>query len=526
MGISRNFSKKINIKPNGSFFIDVPITEPLSNVIYNDTLDGNKIVVFDAITDDCEYDDEPLNMLIFLERISKLRLKFVNQEYSELSGKIDLTFDFDDDVDADEPVRLNLGFESTNIVGMGEMILESEIENNYYINTISPIFVNYFRTEPDLDSADYLLNEYGVHELVEDKCVRTVTKNNSLPNDADAVFTDWGYQFARFAISFSKIYFEYEFGRGKAPRAGDFVIFQLGGMMMNVSSVQPIYGANRCLIGYLVSLAYNAINKSVENIEQLSDYAETSESFFNSKNMDEMKDATNSTYNLSKYVHDDYNRSVLESNVKVIEEADFKYYSIFNQYEAIKSSITYKGFVDITKPFAISFSIKNCENDSLFMIGKDMYVGVLDKMIYVNSIGIPMLISDIEIDPEEWTDVLITINPIKNTRSIVVYNNGVRTNPCSTKYAEEKNCSEDKEGDISSVVNVISTKSSIRRIRFWKNIIPLEYEKRVILAEIVEKPSSAYIIDNCEHITLARVASRPSNMELWKDFTKNKTDIN
>lgn len=516
------FENSIEIKANSNSFLDIPIIgNNASNLVYSDDINFMKNVFYSGTFNGEEIINEPIRTLIFKEKVEKLRIIIFNLNDWLIKGNIKINYS--SEVFSKAPNRINgIDYSNKDLISLGQSVHQSEVENNYYINVMSPITVKYFKTEPDMSSADYMLNEYGVREMVGMECINIITKDNSLPQDEQAVYTEWGYTSSRFNVAIAQTYFEEKFGKGKQPRTGDFLIFMIGGMMMSVSSVQNIYGANRCLVGWNLSLVHHAINSSTVGTDDIEQYAHTAESWFNGKNKDNITDAMNSTYNVADYLHNDYNRSMLLSDVHIEESKLFNYYVIRNQYREGLSAITYRGEINTTKNFSVSFSIMSTEDDDIFMIGNNISIGVLGGRIYVKDEG-QIFTSNTELKDNEWNTVLISFNRNQNTNRITLYNDSKVERQCEASSVLPNECVFKEDN---AIMNVIASNSTIRRIRCWKDMIPVEYEARVILNEIVEKPSSAYVIDNCEPVLQTRKHNRPSNVDLWKDFLKNKTDIN
>lgn len=515
----KNKEEIINIEANGKIYKTFKFDKPASNIEYSDNISIDVKILYSATTSDGYVTDEPIRNLYFSKPITELKIFMINVTNEPISGIISIAYEQDDVDKGSISLYESTSFNYDDILEFGNLVSQEELNNNYFINKNSPVQVKYFRVKPDLDSTDNMLNEYGIKGLSDEKCMSVLSKNNSLPQDEKAVYTEWGYQYTSFAVNIAKLYFEELFGKNESPVKDDFLIFLMGGMMMTVGGVQKVFGANRCLLGWSLSLVHHAINSSVQGTESLDLYAENSENMFRNMKAIDGKDATNQEYNLSSLVHHDYSRSMLSNMAKVIEDDNMNYYSIGNNPEEI-AVVTYKRGIVLNESFALSFYHKSdLEDDIIFRIRDILEIGIASSKVYVTWMGVTYLYK-VDPDPDEWYVYLANINKSENKIDLISYKISDRSRHSEKHVIEPCSISED------GILSIFSGNSNISRIRAWKKPLPVEFEGRLLFNKIVEKPSSAYVIDNCEVILNSRTHARPDNMERWKDFEENRKPIN
>lgn len=518
---------EVDIKPLGSDYFPVKLNGVSKEIEYSDSIVGDKVVFFSAHTKNGYITDEPIRNLYFQEEVDDLKIVIFNRANERLTGNITLEYLFREEK---EKIILpsdfiDISFDNNDVVEMGITVFNEEVRNSYSFNKISPVQVKYYRTEPDRKSADYLLNEYGIKELVEIKCCNLMTPKNTLPQDMEAMYTEWGYQYASFVASVSALYFEEIFGKGVKPRKDDFVVFMKRGIFMTITSVTPVYGGNDCIVGYRLALSHNPINGSVQGTESLEQFADTSEKFFRDLALKDGKDATNEEFNLPSYIHYDFNRKVVTTDVTIVEVEDkWNYYSPVKVERDVENPVvSYNHKVVTNKNFAVSLYYKTVEtstDDIIFKINDFIEFGIASSIPYVSYYGNNMVLHNVALDISEWHIFLLNFN-LEEGKLDFIFNN-LDTEKRTSKKHELPNVVFKETGDF----DIYSHNSNVGRIRVWKNVLPIQFEDRILFSKVVEKPSSAYIIDDCNIILNSRTHARPDNMEMWKDFEKNRGKIN
>lgn len=528
--IKKKISGKIDVKAKSRNYYPIKDIISGNEIEYSDDIQDHRIVLFSANTSNGYLTDEPIRNLFFQEDVSDLKITIFNESFDIIKGNFTLEFKQNEEKnEVAVPIDfINTNFSIDDVMEMGKSVYLEEQNNNYFFNKISPVSVKYYRVEPDRKSTDYTLNEYGIKEVVDTKCCNLMTPKNSLPQDEEALYTEWGYQYASFVVSVSSLYFEEIFGKGVVPRKDDFVVFMVGGIFMTVNSVTKKYGGNRCVIGYNMELSHNNVNGSIQGTDNLEMFADNSEKFFREFGMKDGKDSTNEEFNLANYIHHDFNRKLLTNEVKVVDGvADWNYYSpIITDDSVDHPVVSYKNKITTNKNFAVSFYSKLLNEDGddvVFTIGDEMEFGFASGIPYFVFYGETTTFGNLISTTNgsvDWNIYLININLQEGKIDFVVYNpeNEIRK---SLKLEIQQNVFQETND-----LNISIKNSDIGKIRAWKNVLPIEYEKRILFSKIVEKPSSAYIIDDCSIILNSRTHARPDNMERSKDFDKNRGKIN
>ena len=107
-------------------------------------------------------------------------------------------------------------------------------ERAYYTNQLYGHQVVYFRTLPELDSADYVFKEWTLYKNVDRKCIKVMVPKNAFPSNAPK-YTDFGMDFQLpFEIHLDHRYFQSIFGAGSEPRKRDFLYFPLINRMFEI----------------------------------------------------------------------------------------------------------------------------------------------------------------------------------------------------------------------------------------------------------------------------------------------------
>ena len=107
-------------------------------------------------------------------------------------------------------------------------------ELSYYTNQLYGHQVVYFRTLPELDSADYVFKEWTLYKNVDRKCIKVLVPKNAFPSNAPK-YTEFGMDFQLpFEIHLDHRYFQSIFGANSEPRKRDFLYFPLINRMFEI----------------------------------------------------------------------------------------------------------------------------------------------------------------------------------------------------------------------------------------------------------------------------------------------------
>ena len=277
-------------------------------------------------------------------------------------------------------------------------------------------------------------------------------------------------------------------------------------------------------------MTHGNLNSSVKGVESLESFANNSEQFFRNMGLIDGKNATNSEKNLSALIHHDFNRSMVLDSVNIIENEDWNYYSMYNSVSEIIPVVQYKNPIKVNKNFSVSLYYRrstsmmsdiNDIDDTIFTIDSNISLGIASDIPYLTYYEQTYYFDSLsDIPADEWTILLINFNIQEKKVDLIAYNYLTKSRKSQKHPLPDIVCKEDGEFSITSY------NSDLGRIRVWGNVIPVEYENRILFSAVVEKPSSTYIIDDCNVILNSRTHARPDNMERWKDFDEHRRKIN
>lgn len=331
--------------------------------------------------------DSNLQSYVNIAEDFELRFKFtVSQKYDELPIKIkSLTVTYEEKEVVTEVVERRGGIDVIENVSFDVIPLERELAHlqgqlNKWANKSSPIEVLYFHVEPDMRSADVILNEYSLYDLVNKNgtCIRVVAPDNLIPDPSSHEYNEWGIQFDKFAIHIDKVYFEEIFGKGSKPRDEDFMLFKKVNRLYRVESNYLETGIGYDTTYWVLNLAKYDYNTSVamddETKELVTDKLSIHEERFKEEIAMEFEDATNNQQTTLKSISKDPLREeineamiISESGVTNNGSLLMKHWYDFTEIEADEEAIRYKKSIQLEDIGSIShtcwFKIPTREDD-------------------------------------------------------------------------------------------------------------------------------------------------------------------
>jgi hypothetical protein len=172
-------------------------------------------------------------------------------------------------------------------------ISEREVKLNKSINKSRGILVNYYRTLPDLDSKDVILNEYSIKGVVECKKINVVVEvfPDQIPN-----YDEYGINVEKFEAFIDYHYFKDIFGDDAKPRIEDRIYFSLSNILYYVHSAYLLNGIREKNFTWMLSLlkhtedADMVVNPLYEKIKEMT---VTKEDLFGEEILEEMTNAKN-----------------------------------------------------------------------------------------------------------------------------------------------------------------------------------------------------------------------------------------
>lgn len=129
------------------------------------------------------------------------------------------------------------------------------------VNNVFGHEVEYYKTNPVLNSRDVILGEYSVHNIEQKKCIKVLIPDNALPTHEAAYNAQYGLGLQDlFEIHIVRADFENAFGVGERPRTEDYIYFTM---------LKKIYDVNAVVIA-----DENALNTSTYYKVNLKEHSE------------------------------------------------------------------------------------------------------------------------------------------------------------------------------------------------------------------------------------------------------------
>ena len=417
---------------------------------------------------------------------------------------------------------------------MSHQMVQLESDLNYYLNQASSIIVDYWYTNPDLNSQDTFLKEYSLHNVVAHKPLRCVVKDNQVPEPRHE-FNQWGIEFEKLEVYFEKIYFEEIFGIDAKPRANDYIYFHELNRMYYISDCYLQHGIAERGTYYICSIKKFENNTTVEKEESDLDFLKNNLNIddYSEDDYEEMIDMTNDQQNMEKEIIVDVVRQYTDVELKPVHDvlynngndASMYYYPMnFKTKDQSNVAVRYNSTVTMTEHSGSSFMfwIKVDSIDVSFKLLKlydkdnntEFIVEYGNRKLYLR----PNLLSTLEFSlpvklvPEEWTCVVLSINNEFNYWSVYSYVRRPQADKttalqCITKreakltYTDESSQLNKSKFCVTlnqATIELLAGNYSIRMIRMSNSVISPEYHSYVMGSKNVSKPSQFLVIDDCE----------------------------
>lgn len=338
-GINKTLTK---LGGNVIYTIETPFKNVDTIISYDDQIDGisnnSQITRYFAFSyGDDEWSiyhlvsDLNISSLVDFTKEFKLKFKFeVTTKFDELPIKIK-TFDLNiREIGVEEPIcnPLNsLDFSKTATIDFLEIAkpyVQLHNEINFYLNNNYGQEVKYFRTEAEAESTDVFLNEYGIKNCVEEKCIKVIIPDNKVP-DPKHQYDEFGINFEEFEIHISKLYFEEQFGKDKKPRVEDFMLFPKLNRMYYIYTMYLGRGINESANFYVCSLKKYDDNTSVIKSEEVQNLIESEtlshEKIFSEQLNEEKVDMVNDQQNTQKTITQDIVRDEISEVMNIVDES-------------------------------------------------------------------------------------------------------------------------------------------------------------------------------------------------------------
>lgn len=458
-----------------------------------------------------------------------LQEPIIIQSYKILQERPQTTF-----INQQESILLSRTNNVPDMQHMSHQMVQLESDLNYYLNQASSIIVDYWHTNPNLNSQDTFLKEYSLHNVVAHKSLRCVVKDNQVPEPRHE-FSQWGIEFEKLEVYFEKIYFEEIFGVDEKPRANDYIYFHELNRMYYISDCYLQHGIAERGTYYICSIKKFENNTAVEKEESDLDFLKNNLKIddYSEDDYEEMIDMTNDQQNIEKETIVDVVRQYTDVGLKPEHDVLYNngndismyYYPMnFKTVDQLNVAVRYNSVITLTEHSgtSIMFWIKVDSVDSTYKLLKlhdkrnniEFVVEYSNRKLYLR----PNLLSKLEFSipiklvPEEWTCVVLSINNEFNYWSVYSYVHRPQSNKttalqCITKreakliYTDESSQLNKSKFYITldqATIELLTGDYSIRMIRIANSVISPEYHSYVMSSKNVSKPSQFIVIDDCE----------------------------
>ena len=458
-----------------------------------------------------------------------LQEPIIIQSYEILQETPQTTF-----VSQQESILLSRANNLPDMQHMSHQMVQLESDLNYYLNQASSIIVDYWHTNPNLNSQDTFLKEYSLHNVVAHKPLRCVVKDNQVPEPRHE-FSQWGIEFEKLEVYFEKIYFEEIFGVDAKPRANDYIYFHELNRMYYISDCYLQHGIAERGTYYICSIKKFENNTAVEKEESDLDFLKNNLKIddYSKEDYEEMIDMANDQQNMEKETIVDVVRQYTDVGLKPVHDvlynngndASMYYYPMnFKTVDQSNVAVRYNSTITLTEHSgtSIMFWIKVDSIDSTFKLLKlhdrsnntEFVVEYSNRKLYLR----PNLLSKLEFSlpvkliPEEWTCVVLSINNEFNFWSVYSYARRPQSDKttalqCITKreakltYTDESSQLNKSKFCITldqAAIELLTGDYSIRMIRITNSVVSPEYHSYVMGSKNVSKPSQFLVIDDCE----------------------------
>ena len=458
-----------------------------------------------------------------------LQEPIIIQSYEILQETPQTTF-----ISQQESILLSRANNLPDMQHMSHQMVQLESDLNYYLNQASSIVVDYWHTNPNLNSQDTFLKEYSLHNVVAHKPLRCVVKDNQVPEPRHE-FSQWGIEFEKLEVYFEKIYFEEIFGVDAKPRANDYIYFHELNRMYYISDCYLQHGIAERGTYYICSIKKFENNTAVEKEESDLDFLKNNLKIddYSEDDYEEMIDMANDQQNMEKETIVDVVRQYTDVGLKTVHDVLYNngndtsmyYYPMnFKTVDQSNVAVRYNSTITLTEHSgtSIMFWIKVDSIDSTFKLLKlhdksnntEFVIEYSNRKLYLR----PNLLSKLEFSlpikliPEEWTCVVLSINNEFNFWSVYSYVRRPQTDKttalqCITKreakltYTDESSQLNKSKFYVTldqAAIELLTGDYSIRMVRISNLVVSPEYHSYVMGSKNVSKPSQFLVIDDCE----------------------------
>ena len=304
-----------------------------------------------------------------------LQEPIIIQSYEILQETPQTTF-----ISQQESILLSRANNLPDMQHMSHQMVQLESDLNYYLNQASSIIVDYWYTNPNLNSQDTFLKEYSLHNVVAHKPLRCVVKDNQVPEPRHE-FSQWGIEFEKLEVYFEKIYFEEIFGVDAKPRANDYIYFHELNRMYYISDCYLQHGIAERGTYYICSIKKFENNTAIEKESSDLDFLKNNLKIddYSEEDYEEMIDMANDQQNMEKETIVDVVRQYTDVGLKPVHDVLYNngndvsmyYYPMnFKTVDQSNVAVRYNSTITLTEHSgtSIMFWIKVDSIDSTFKL--------------------------------------------------------------------------------------------------------------------------------------------------------------
>jgi hypothetical protein len=402
---------------------------------------------------------------------------------------------FSIDIVYGEELATDYVFEQNSFSEIADSISARERDVNMWLNEIRGIPVQYYRTLPEKDSKDVILNEYSIRGVVECKTIGVIAENipDSLPQ-----YTMLGIDVEKFEIEIDYSYFQKVFGKCTKPRIEDRVYIPMSNILYRVSSVHIANGIKERTLYWVLSLRlHDELESMLDSAgnRELEEMSVTHDDIFSEEILQEYVNAKNEMQTGHNTSTSDKIRTGIAAGVTITEDnvtsnshiVSRRYYDV-NSTD--KYTVAYKNIPVIKEAFAISL-LFNFTSDCTLLLDEKNIIFVSAGRLKINTSQVP-----VDLIPGKWYGVVINVYDKNSEVSIWEMKTSYRDkndtsfNMVTTRFVNDR--------PVFKGLGMGAGIYKMTNVRIWKVPVPTEYQNLVITSPKVDKPANTYFIDNCE----------------------------
>lgn len=371
-------------------------------------------------------------------------------------------------------------------------VAERESKLNLWANQTKGILVQYYRTLPDLDSVDSVLNEYSIKGIVDCKKLNIVVENfpDLIPN-----YDEYGINVEKFEVFIDYNYFKSIFGPDTKPRMEDRVYISLSNMMYYVHSAYLQNGIRERQFTWVLSLLKHTEDADMlpsPIYDKIKEITVTKEDIFAEQMFSEMMDSKN-TDQQTKSKKTMLRTYQSKDAVFLEEKFDTNGNVVFRNCMSVSTTevnpIMYREIDKIDKDYSITFLFNYTGTDCVLIKDATNSINIVNNFLRIGDRNFHTTLI-----PNTWYGVVLNFFE-KNCEVTLWKNKSAYRNKTDTSLELVSTEFVAKKFFLKKIMLGTGI-YKIANIRVWKIPVSIEYQSFVLTSRLVEKPSKTYLIDN------------------------------